>query len=306
MRTTNATKSAFGAGKHVLARMQSEGWSVGPGGQLIKDTKVKKNTANSEKAALVAQKVAAQVIKAPPVVKKPVEGEPPKKSPKLELKARSEVVKPKSTTASPPPPPEPEIEESEVEFKLETTDSEYNPVENFSIANEMKRIAKEKEKKEKEKKKSNAPIYESDCAELPEHLNHNVSVFDRMRDRVAAEKAENRKINPFASATETEQESEIEFKGEETETDFEAELAHLKPQSVKPQQIKPQAVKPQPVKPKKPEVAKQKRETSHVSSDMLSDMSDLSDMPTLSDLTESEIGKSSSNGFNVHLKLLWC
>ena len=305
MRTTNATKSAFGAGKHVLARMQQEGWTVGPGGQLIKNTAVKPNKKEpSDKAREIAAKIAEQYFAAKKAKAEAEAGAPPAKSPKLEKKV-VEPSKPKpvepvkskpveQAKSKPVPTPEAEpVTESEVEFKLETTDSEYNPIENFSIAKEMKRIAKEKERKEREKKaSSNAPVYESDCADLPEHLNHNVSVFDRMRDRVAAEKAENRKINPFASATETEQETDIEFKGNETETDFEIEMANMKPQSIKPQSIKPQSIKPKPVSEKK-ELRPKTKDRSHHSqsqqSDILSDMSDLSDMPTLSDLTESEI-----------------
>ena len=232
-RTTNATKSAFGAGKHVLARMQQEGWKVGPGGQLIQNTTVKPNKKEpSDKAKAIAAKIAEEYFAAKKAKQEAEAGAPPKKSPKLEKKeavVKQEVVNVKPAVKAKsvpkqapkqaqqpaaPPPQEPEpLIESELEFKLETTDSEYNPVENFSIAAEMKRIAKEKERKEREKKaNSNVPVYESDCAELPEHLNHNVSVFDRMRDRVAAEKAANRKINPFASATETEHETDIEFK----------------------------------------------------------------------------------------------
>ena len=292
-KTTNATKDAFGVGKNILNRMQKEGWTVGPGGQLIKSTQVKPNTANqrSEAAAKLANQNTLPKIKKA----QQEDGEPPKKSPKLEPKP-----KPVQQAQPTPTKPQPKIEipkdetenETEVEFKMETTDCEsYNPVENFSIAAEMKKIQKEKAKKEKESNKKNI-ANDSDCAELPDHLNHNVSVFDKMRDRVAQEKAEARKKNPFASATETEQETETEFEfkeGNETETDFEAEMAQMNVQSIKP---KPAAID----KIKKAGSSKGSskgsiRSSLKDNSDLLSDMSDLSDMPTLSELTESEIGK---------------
>jgi hypothetical protein len=299
-KTTNATKDAFGAGKNILKRMQEEGWTVGPGGQLIKSTTVKPN---AKPRSVAAQKLAQKVT---PV---PTPGEPPKKSPKLEPKssapppaavnksapATKQAVSKPTTKAAPAAVEPAKQEESEIEFKLETTDCEsYNPVENFSIAKEMKRIAKEKKDREKKTAAAKQAAADDSAEELPDHLNHNVSVFDRMRDRVAQEKAENRKKNPFASATETEQETEteIEFKaGTETETDFEIDMTHIKPQSIKP---KPQN-SIQPNKNLDPtsraSSSKSKSKSRTKDSDALSEMSDLSDMPTLSDLTESEIGK---------------
>ena len=35
-KSSNQTKAAFGAGKHILNKMQQDGWKVAPGGQLIK------------------------------------------------------------------------------------------------------------------------------------------------------------------------------------------------------------------------------------------------------------------------------
>jgi len=64
-------------------------------------------------------------------------------------------------------------------------------------------------KKENEKKglkKTNQEYLE----DMPSHLNTNAPVFDRIRDRVAQEKADARKQNAFASATETETEVEFE------------------------------------------------------------------------------------------------
>ncbi len=74
----------------------------------------------------------------------------------------------------------------------------------FSIEGEIAKMKKENEKKGL--KKTNQEHLE----DLPGHLNTNAPVFDRIRDRVAQEKADARKQNAFASATETETELEFE------------------------------------------------------------------------------------------------
>ena len=139
-----------------------------------------------------------------------------------------------------------------------------------------------------------------DAEELPDHLNYNVSVFDRMRDRVAQEKAESRKKNPFASATETEAETEIEFEDvpvqnykppvlstitDDDTTDFdEAEYQKIKPKPVEKVNDSNSVSSSSRSKNKKGR-----------GDEYLSDMSELSDIPTLSDLGESEIGKTNKN-----------
>ena len=73
------------------------------------------------------------------------------------------------------------------------------------------------------------------------------------------------------------------------ETDFEAEMAQMNVQSIKP---KPAAIdKIRKAGSSKGSSKGSIRSSLKDNSDLLSDMSDLSDMPTLSELTESEIGK---------------
>ena len=131
-KSSNHTKAAFGAGKHILNRMQKEGWTVAPGGQLIKAPK------DVPKAAprTGPLKVKTQESMDGKPVMKPEIGEPPAKATRIEPKIQKPV------------PVEPE-KESEVE-EFEIAESEPEPA-GFSMKNELKKLKKEKdEKKAKE------------------------------------------------------------------------------------------------------------------------------------------------------------
>lgn len=264
-KSSNHTKAAFGTGKQILNKMQEKGWTVAPGGQLIKPKPKPKPRTKGDGAILIRTQDGIVALGG----KEPIDTEtmePVAKSPKLESKVISSLQKEASSAPS-AAPQDPGMDPSSSGID----DANEGGLIQFSIEGEIAKMKKENEKKGL--KKTNQEHLE----DLPGHLNTNAPVFDRIRDRVAQEKADARKQNAFASATETETEVEFEDVPPKSTHEDEATTTDFDEEDFKP--IKPKTVSSKPAQSKS--LARQASE--------LSEMSDLSDIPTLSDLGESEI-----------------
>ena len=143
-KSSNATKAAFGAGKSILNRMKTEGWTIAPGGQLIKPAPVvKPRGAGAGKLLVKTQDSIVDLNSIKTNRYKPDPSEPPIKSPRIERKQERRV--------SPVPVEIPtEVSESEIEVPEEPKP--------FSLENEIKKMQKIKEDQEKIKNQKKQQI----------------------------------------------------------------------------------------------------------------------------------------------------
>ena len=113
-KSSNHTKAAFGTGKQILNKMQQNGWTVAPGGQLIKPKPKPKPRTMGDKAILVRTQDGVVALGG----KEPIDtdtAEPVRKSPKLEPKAIRSLQKeaPAASAGPPAPPKAPEMDDSQ-------------------------------------------------------------------------------------------------------------------------------------------------------------------------------------------------
>jgi len=101
-KSSNHTKAAFGTGKQILNKMQEKGWTVAPGGQLIKPKPKPKPRTKGDGAILIRTQDGIVALGG----KEPIDTEtmePVAKSPKLEPKVISSLQKEASSAPSAAP-----------------------------------------------------------------------------------------------------------------------------------------------------------------------------------------------------------